>query len=146
MNKEIPSFKKDNLCIRSIQKEDEEQLKHLYSYPLDDEKLHVLMDELINGFTVGVYEYSSLKGIIQLLEKSDDTYEIGYRTLFKEQQKGYMEKGVGLLLEYLSNTDVKKIYARVSEDNIASRNILIHNNFLQESYIDGVYLYIRDLS
>lgn len=146
MNKEIPSFKKDNLCIRSIQKEDEEQLKHLYSYPLDDKRMNVLMDGLINGFTVGVYEDSSLKGIIQLFDKGDDTYEIGYRTLFKEQHKGYMEKGVGLLLEYLSNTEVKKIYARVKEDNIASRNILENNNFLQESYIDGVYLYIRDLS
>lgn len=143
MNKEIPLFKKDNLSIHSLQKEDFEQLRFLYPYPLDDERLNVLMDELLNGITIGVYE-DKLKGIIQLFDLGEDTYEIGYRTLYPEQNKGYMEKGVSLLMEYLKDTDVKRVIARVEDKNIASRCILRNNDFLQESYIDGVYLYSRE--
>lgn len=146
MYKEIPVLKKDNLSIHSLQKDDAEQLRCLYSYPLDDIKLKLFIDELLNGMTIGIYEEDELKGIIQMYDLGNDTYEIGYRTIYGEMNKGYMEKGVSLLLEYLKDTDVKRVIARVKNTNLASRHILRNNGFLQESYIDGVYLYIRDLS
>lgn len=143
MYKDIPVLKKDNLCIHSLKKEDTEQLRYLYPYPLDDIKLKLFTDELLNGITIGIYE-EVLKGIIQLYDLGNDTYEIGYRTIYGEQNKGYMEQGVSLLLEFIKDTDVKRLIARVENTNLASRHILRNNGFLQESYIDGVYLYSRE--
>lgn len=141
MNKEIPYIAEDNLCIHSLQKEDVEQLRYLYPYPLTDEKLDIFLKELLQDITIGIYEGTSLKGIIQLVKREKDIYEIGYRTMFLEQRNGYMEKGVGLLVKYLEDTNVKRIYARVEKENFASLHILRNNSFLQESYINGVYIY-----
>ena len=113
-------------------------LQEFYPYTISYELASMLYHQMMNDITYGVYKETELVGIIQLYERDNDVYEIGYRTKYLCMHKGYMSTGVQLVVE--TNRD-KKIYAKVEEMNIFSIKILENTGFLLEVNKDGVLIY-----
>lgn len=127
-----------DISIHILKQEDIPMLQEFYPYTISYELASMLYHQMMNDITYGVYKETELVGIIQLYERDNDVYEIGYRTKHLCMHKGYMSTGVQLVVE--TNRD-KKIYAKVEETNIFSIKILENTGFLLEVNKDGVLIY-----
>lgn len=129
-----------DISIHILKQEDIPYLRDLYTYPLTSQQVQFLYSQLTQNITYGIYT-NQLIGIIQLYEKEEGIYEVGYRIKKQEMHQGYMTKGLQLLLDELQKKNIKKLYAKVDERNIASRKVLENTGFLQEVNKDGVLIY-----
>lgn len=129
-----------DISIHILKQEDIPYLKDLYSYVLTSNQAQFLYQQLMNHITYGIYDIE-LIGIIQLYEKEEGIYELGYRLKEKYRHHGYMRQALTLLVEEYQTKNIKKLYAKVDELNIASKKALENTGFLQEVNKDGVLIY-----
>ncbi len=130
-----------DISIHILKQEDIPNLMDLYSYTLSMSQAQNLYQQLMKNITYGIYK-DVLVGIIQLYQKEEGIYEIGYRIKQAYRQQGYMCKGLRLLCKEYQTKKIKKIYAKVDETNIASKKVLENTGFLQEINKDGVLIYV----
>ena len=95
--------------------------------------------------TYGIFDADILVGIIQIYARNDGTYEIGYRTKHAYQHKGYMYRGVKLLIEECKKMNITKLYAKVDKNNVYSKKVLDNTGFLQQVYNGDVLLYMYEI-
>ncbi len=130
--------------LHYLQESDISFLCNLYRYPVSLVQASVLYHQLQKTHSLAMFVDNRFVGIIEFFPVKEGTYEIGYRTCFQEQGKGFMKQGVGLCKKLCKEYGVKRLIARVVENNIASIRILEYNGFLQEVNNDGVLLYVYD--
>ena len=130
-----------DISIHILKQEDIPCLKDLFSFVLTSEQSQILYQQLMNHITYGIYD-NELIGIIQLYERKEGIYEVGYRLKEQYRHHGYMRQALRLLLKEYQTKNIKKIYARVEETNIASKKTLENTGFLQEINKNGVLIYV----
>ena len=130
--------------LHHLQKSDIHSLCNLYRYPVSINQALLLYEKLQKEGAFGVYVEKRLVGIIEFFYLCEAEYEIGYRTSFQAQGKGYMKQGIEQCIRLCKEIGVKKLYARVLETNLASIHVLENNGFLQKINKDGVLLYVYD--
>lgn len=133
-------FDNSEIEVCKLQERDICALCHFYKYPVSEIQGNQMYRQLKEKNVYGVYWKDELVGLIEL----HNSNEIGYRTRYQYQGKGYMKQGVALFLHYCKNIGLKQIYARVLENNLASKNILEYTGFLQKFNNDGVLIYVYD--
>lgn len=134
-----------NIQLRTLKEGDAKQLEDLYESTLNEMQAMILYQSLLKHRTYGIFDADILVGIIQIYERSDGTYEIGYRTKHAYQHKGYMYRGVKLLLEECKKLNITKLYARVDKNNVNSKKVLDNTGFLQQFYNGDVMLYVYEI-
>lgn len=98
--------------------------------------LEALLEEQINGIS---YFYlikdknNSIVGRINLIDidKANKVGYLGYRVGQAHTGKGITNKALKLLLETVTNEEVKQIKAQTTTNNIASQKILEKNGFVR---------------
>lgn len=130
-----------DISIHILKQEDIPYLKDLYSYTLTSNQAQFLYQQLICHITYGIYD-GELIGIIQLYEREEGIYELGYRLKEKHRHHGYMMQALKLLVEECKTKNIEKLYAKVEMENIASKKTLENTGFLQEVNKDGVLIYV----
>ena len=130
-----------DISIHILKQEDIPYLKDLFSFTLTREQSQILYQQLMSHITYGIYD-NELIGIIQLYERKEGIYEVGYRLKEQFRHHGYMRQALRLLLKKYQTKNIKKIYARVEETNIASKKVLENTGFLQEINKNGVLIYV----
>lgn len=129
-----------DISIHILKQEDIPYLKDLFSFVLTSKQSQILYQQLMHHITYGIYD-NELIGIIQLYERKEGIYEIGYRLKEQYRHHGYMKQALKLLLEEYQTKNIKKLYAKVDVSNIASKKTLENTGFLQEINKDGVLIY-----
>ena len=65
--------------------------------------------------------------------------------LIPYQHKGYMCRGVKLLIEECKKMNITKLYAKVDKNNVYSKKVLDNTGFLQQVYNGDVLLYMYEI-
>ena len=107
--------------IRTLKATDAKQLQDLYESSLNEMQAMILYQSLLKHMTYGIFDADILVGILQIYARNDGTYEIGYRTKHAYQHKGYMCRGVKLLIEECKKMNITKLYAKVDKNNVYSK-------------------------
>ena len=131
--------------IRTLKATDAKQLQDLYESSLNEMQAMIRYQSLLKHMTYGIFDADILVGIIQIYARSDGTYEIGYRTKHAYQHKGYMYRGVKLLIEECKKMNITKLYAKVDKNNVYSKKVLDNTGFLQQVYNGDVLLYMYEI-
>lgn len=131
--------------IRTLKANDAKQLQDLYESSLNEMQAMILYQSLLKHMTYGIFDADILVGILQIYARSDGTYEIGYRTKHAYQHKGYMYRGVKLLIEECKKMNITKLYAKVDKNNVYSKKVLDNTGFLQQVYNGDVLLYMYEI-
>lgn len=131
--------------IRTLKPADAKQLQDLYESSLNEMQAMILYHSLLKHMTYGIFDADILVGIIQIYARNDGTYEIGYRTKHAYQHKGYMCRGVKLLIEECKKMNIAKLYAKVDKNNVYSKKVLDNTGFLQQVYNGDVLLYMYEI-
>lgn len=131
--------------IRTLKAADAKQLQDLYESSLNEMQAMILYHSLLKHMTYGIFDADILVGIIQIYARNDGTYEIGYRAKHAYQHKGYMYRGVKLLIEECKKMNIAKLYAKVDKNNVYSKKVLDNTGFLQQVYNGDVLLYMYEI-
>lgn len=131
--------------IRTLKAADAKQLQDLYESSLNEMQAMILYQSLLKHMTYGIFDADILVGIIQIYARNDGTYEICYRTKHAYQHKGYMYRGVKLLIEECKKMNIAKLYAKVDKNNVYSKKVLDNTGFLQQVYNGDVLLYMYEI-
>lgn len=131
--------------IRTLKAVDAKQLQDLYESSLNEMQAMILYHSLLKHMTYGIFDADILVGIIQIYARNDGTYEIGYHTKHAYQHKGYMYRGVKLLIEECKKMNIAKLYAKVDKNNVYSKKVLDNTGFLQQVYNGDVLLYMYEI-
>ena len=131
--------------IRTLKATDAKQLQDLYESSLNEMQAMILYQSLLKHMTYGIFDADILVGILQIYARNDGTYEIGYLTTHACQHKGYMCRGVKLLIEECKKMNITKLYAKVDKNNVYSKKVLDNTGFLQQVYNGDVLLYMYEI-
>ncbi|WP_202077628.1 GNAT family N-acetyltransferase [Caldalkalibacillus salinus] len=140
----------------TIEKLKDSDVQHLYQFERDnraffetmvpsrgDEYYHlntfkVRHESLLNEQAQGLATYYLIKnkrgdilGRVNLVDinQSQKAGHIGYRVGKSHVGKGIGHKALGLLLESISELDLKELHAKTTNNNIASQKVLYKNGF-----------------
>ena len=105
-----------------------------YNREVFKKRHHSLLEEQVNG---GSYFYlikdkdSSILGRINLvdIDESHKIGHLGYRVGQAHTGKGIANKALKILIETVTDEDIKQIKAKTTTNNIASQRILEKNGF-----------------
>ena len=149
---QFPSWNEDNMILRPVTTEDQDDLTDLYDFQMNPETVRRMISdyqlcyqqkkEILIGFTW----QERLYGVLELYHFNGDACELGYRTCLHGRRQGITVKAVGFLLKALKYTELHKLYACCDRNHHASQRILEDNGFRMIKTEDQKYWYQRDLT
>ena len=149
---QFPSWNEDNMNLRPVTMDDQEDLKDLYAYPLKQETVRKMIRDYEKCYKekkeilIGFERDHHLIGILELYHFEGDCCELGYRTCLHGRGHGYTVRAVGILLKALKDTELHKLYACCEKNHHASQKILSDNGFRMIKAENQKYWYRRDLT
>ena len=115
-----------------------------YTPEIFNDRLAALLDEQIQGdsqFFLIKDRHQRVLGRINLVDFDEyrEVCHLGYRIGQEHTRKGIASKALALLLDSLSDTNIKIIKAKTTTNNIASQKVLEKNGFVKVNISDEQY-------
>ena len=151
-NLELRQFSNDDLRDYYLIRSDVEVMKALDKNP----NTFVETETLFNSIAKNLDDNTAISWVICFKEskkligyigfhKIDIPHrraEIGYALFFNHHRQGIMKEAIASVIQYgFNNMNLHSIEANINEINIASRNLLLMNNFIKEAHIRENYLF-----